>query len=112
MVTAYSARQGQISCGYLLLCVVSRTAAPGILRGVCRLLLGAFVFLVVAGLTLFLEALTVVIIAGEVSCYEVCSPTSEFLDAAAPLPGIVGLLLALLAGWGATRLLLLEDHRR
>jgi len=36
-----------------------------------------------------------VIAAGEVSCYEVCSPTTEFLDDAAPWPVITAVVISL-----------------
>jgi len=66
--------------------------------------LSVAVFLVIGGITLFLEIFAVVVIAGEVSCYQVCSPTWAFLERFSPLPAIVGWSVAIGAGWGASRL--------
>lgn len=63
-----------------------------------RVVLRVAVFLVVATLTYLLETLAVVVIAGEVSCYEVCSPTTEILEAAAPWPLIAACTIALSVG--------------
>jgi len=71
---------------------------------VLRVFLRVLIFLVVAGMTWILEGLALVIVAGEVSCYEVCSPVWEFVDRYEPLPHIVGLLVAIGAGWGASLL--------
>lgn len=69
-------------------------------RGFLRLL----VLVVVAAVTWLLEALALVIAAGEVSCYEVCSPVWELVDRYEPWPTIAGLLVAIWAGWGASLL--------
>ena len=69
-----------------------------------RACLRVLIFLVVAGMTWILETVALVIAAGEVSCYEVCSPVWEFVDRYEPLPFIVGLLVAIGAGWGASLL--------
>ena len=56
------------------------------------------VFVALAGgVYLGLVALSV-IAAGEVSCYEVCSPTSEFLNDAAPWPAIAAVVVSLAVG--------------
>lgn len=71
---------------------------------VLRVILRMLIFLVVAGMTWLLEMVVLVIIAGEVSCFEVCSPAWEFVDRYQPLPFIVGVLVAIGAGWGASLL--------
>lgn len=50
-------------------------------------------------MTWIIETVAFVIVAGEVSCYEVCSPVWEFVARYEPLPFIVGLLVAIGAGW-------------
>lgn len=69
-----------------------------------RLLLRLLVFVVVVVLVWIVEAVAVVWISGEVSCYEVCSPTTEWFENAAPWPGTVGAIIALSAGCAASRL--------
>lgn len=69
-----------------------------------RVLLRVLIFLVVAGMTWILETLALVMIAGEVSCYEVCSPVWEFVDRYEPLPFIVGMVVAIGAGWAVSLL--------
>lgn len=76
----------------------------GILWAMLRVLLRMVVFVAVVAGVWILEAMAVVVISGEVSCYEVCSPTTEWFEDAAPWPALVGAVIALTAGWAASRL--------
>jgi len=58
---------------------------------VLRVALFAVVAILVYGALIVLD----VAVSGEVSCYETCSPTSEFLNDAYPWPMIFGIALAL-----------------
>lgn len=59
-----------------------------------RFVLRAGLFAVVAVLVYSVLVVLRVVIAGEVSCYEVCSPTTEFFDRTAPWPMILGIAVA------------------
>ena len=68
-----------------------RKSLTGHDRRVLRVALFAVVAILVYGAQIVLS----VAVSGEVSCYETCSPTSEFLNDAYPWPMIFGIALAL-----------------
>jgi len=55
--------------------------------------------LVAVALAVYLAlAVLSIVVAGEVSCYAVCSPTSEWLSNAAPWPAVAAVVVALGVG--------------
>lgn len=70
------------------------------------------VFLIAAGLTALAITVGLVLAAGEVSCYEVCSPTTEWIDNAQPWPFIATVVVSLGVGWLASLLVHALDRSR
>lgn len=59
--------------------------------------------LAVAAVVYLALAVLAVWVAGEVSCYEVCSPTSEFLNDTAPWPAVAAGVVSLAVGAAVAR---------
>ncbi|WP_354697226.1 hypothetical protein DSM112329_02852 [Paraconexibacter sp. AEG42_29] len=68
------------------------------------------VFLVAAGLTWLVLLIGAVLAAGEVSCYEVCSDTTLWLERAAPWPFVVSVVVSGAVGWLASLLVKAFDR--